>query len=312
VIVESWREAAELDALAGDRSIQQGILVRIAPSRVPRGFGVNMAGKPTQFGIDEEVLEDVLPRIQSLRALDLHGFHIYSGTQCLNVESIAENYAIFIELFRRFSKQAALEPRKLIFGSGIGIPYHEGTSPVDLAALAERVNPMLDSLRADARFRETELVLEIGRYLVGEAGLYVTRVLRRKSSRGAELCICDGGMHHHLGACGHLGSVIHRNYRMFKVGGVGPDDRAYDLVGPLCTSIDTLGHAVRLPEMKEGDLIAVHCSGAYGPTASPLHFIGHAPPREFLVEHHGEGVRVIDVSEFGCVTAPDLVILGDR
>ena len=144
---------------------------------------------------------------------------------------------------------------------------------------------MLERLAADARTADSKLYLETGRYLVGEAGLYVARVTRLKRSRGAEVAILDGGMNHHLGAAGHLGSVIHRNYRIFRV---GPSDsraaRVYELVGPLCTSIDTLGHGVELPELAEGDLVGVHCSGAYGATASPVNFISHAPAREVVAE----------------------------
>jgi diaminopimelate decarboxylase len=138
----------------------------------------------------------------------------------------------------------------------------------------------------------------MGRYLVGEAGVYLTRVTRIKRSRGSDIAICDGGMNHHLGACGHLGSVIHRNYRIFRVGGEpGEATRPYELVGPLCTSIDTLGHGVELPELREGDLLGVRCSGAYGLTASPVHFIRHAPARELAAE--GGAVREITDTRVG-------------
>jgi len=278
--------------------VRHGALVRVAPARLPRGFGVHMAGKPCQFGIDEEDLAPALQRILALEHLDIRGFHVYSGTQCLDVDSIAENYGIFIEIFRRCCAEFDLAPGKLVFGSGIGIPYHEGTQPVDLRALAGKVNPMLDELRSDSRFASTEFVLETGRYLIGEAGLYLTSVLHKKTSRGAEICICDGGMNHHLGACGHLGSVIHRNYRMFKVASRDPGatEERYDLVGPLCTSIDTLGHRVGFPGLDVGDVVAVCCSGAYGVTASPTHFISHELPKELLVETRSGRIAVEDVT----------------
>ena len=288
VVVECCREAEMLDRLVekDGASGPQHVLIRIAPKNLPRGFGINMAGKPCQFGIEEEDLAESIERIKRLSNLELGGFHIYSGTQCLDAKSIAENYLIFLDLFKRFATGHELRPQKLIFGSGIGIPYHEGDQSADLDTVATRVNPAVDALRADPRFSEAVCVLETGRYLVGEAGIYLTRVLHVKHSRGADIGICDGGMNHHLGACGHLGSVIHRNYRMFKVASERPDaePRPYDLVGPLCTSIDTLGHGVKFPGLAAGDLVGVHCSGAYGLTASPVNFIAHELPREITVE----------------------------
>jgi diaminopimelate decarboxylase len=299
-VVESVDEARSLDRMASNlpRGERQRILVRVAPKKLPRGFGVRMAGKPCQFGIDEEDIDSALEEILRLPYLDFRGFHIYSGTQCLDAAAIAANYEIFIDLFRRISVDHDQRPDKLVFGSGIGIPYHDDDEPVDLAELARRVNPALDSLRADSRFRDAVCVIETGRYLVGEAGVYVTRVLRTKRSKGVDIAICDGGMNHHLAACGHLGGMLHRNYRMFKVSSEASDgaEKTYDLVGPLCTTIDRLGHGVELPALSQGDLIAIRSSGAYGPTVSPLHFISHAPPKEILVETRDGREEVVDAS----------------
>jgi len=295
VILESVAEAELLNQLAGEARKIQPVMLRIAPKRMPRGFGVNMAGKPSQFGVDEEDADPAVQRIKCLPHLDLIGFHIYSGSQCLKSDSIAENYEIFIDLFKRVSKTHDIKPSKLIFGAGLGIPYYESDQPVDLQAVADRINPQLDQLKRDPQFMETTLTLELGRYLVGEAGFYLTSVTAMKHSRGVDICICDGGMNHHLGACGHLGSVIHRNYRIFKVTeDAASQTQPYELVGPLCTTIDTLGHGVQLPGLEVGDVIGIHCSGAYGLSASPIHFIGHALPKEILVRSQG-GQTVTEV-----------------
>jgi diaminopimelate decarboxylase len=298
VILESVREARLLSAAAGRAGRHQRVLVRVAPKKVPRGFGVNMAGKPCQFGIDEEDLDPALEEIKALPHLRLSGFHVYSGTQCLKTDSLAENYEIFIDIFQRFSAAHDISPEKLILGSGIGIPYLDGERSVDLAPIAERVNPSLEALRSQPRFARAALLLETGRYLIGEAGIYLTRVVNRKQSRGAQICTFDGGMNHHLGACGHLGMVLHRNYQMFKVSSDRPDteEQPYDLYGPLCTSIDTLGRGVKFPGLDVGDVIGVRCSGAYGITASPLNFISHPPPKEILVEARDGRTVVEDIS----------------
>ncbi|HEX2278011.1 MAG TPA: type III PLP-dependent enzyme [Candidatus Tectomicrobia bacterium] len=300
IVVESVHEARTVSQIAREGRTHQDILVRLAPRRIPRGFGLNMAGKPSQFGIDEEDLDAAFAELKTLPNLRIRGFHIYSGTQCLDANALVEHFEGCCELFRQCATRHAIAPSVLVFGSGFGIPYHPGQEAFDLGHLAARVNPALDALLQDDRFHDAVCVLETGRYLVGEAGIFVTRVLRVKASRGTRIAICDGGMHHHLAACGHLGSVIRRNYRLFKVnaGADTGETATYELVGPLCTSIDTLGHAVELPTLDEGDLIGIHCSGAYGLTVSPMHFISHPPPKEILVGNAQGQPSVEDISQF--------------
>lgn len=303
LVLESVREAEELDAVAAAAKRLQRVLLRIAPSSLPRGFGVNMAGKPTQFGVDEEEAAAAITAIGQLARLRLVGFHAYSGTQCVDAKAVGENFGIFARIFGELSRQCDLHPEAIVFGAGFGIPYHPGMNELDLPAAAAAAAPALERLASDPRTGGATLYLEMGRYLVGEAGLYVTRVTRIKRSRGSEIAILDGGMNHHLGACGHLGSVIHRNYRIFRIGAAPAEARRpYELVGPLCTSIDTLGHGVELPELREGDLLGVHSSGAYGLTASPVNFISHEPPREVAVE--GDAIRDISDSRVGASWRP--------
>jgi len=248
VVLESLEEAAALDRLAVDGPV--AVCLRIAPDELPRGFGVRMAGRPTRFGFDEADLPEAIETVGTLPGLDLVGFHAYPGTQCLDAEAVAENFAIMADVFRRATEMAALESPRLIFGAGFGIPYHDGDPDLDLAAAGNRVGSIL-----------------------------------------------DGGMHHHLAASGKLGSVIPRAYRIEKVDGdLDAEVRPYDLAGPLCTSVDTLGHGVRLPTLATGDLLAVLSSGAYGPTASPTGFIRHPLPREILTETRDDEIPVLDVT----------------
>lgn len=298
VVVESVAEASTLHQYAASAGRRQPVLVRIAPQRVPPGFGVNMAGKPTQFGIDEEDVDAALEQISGMPWLEVQGLHIYSGTQCLDASSLLENYRIFADIFRRVCQEHDLTPRKLIFGSGIGIPYHANNQPVALDTIAPDVVALLDGLRAEGRLAEATCVLETGRFLVGEAGVYLTRVLSRKVSRGSVICICDGGMNHHLAACGHLGGVLQRNYPIFRVekSDASHPEETVDLVGPMCTSIDTLGQRVTLPTLAVGDVLGIECSGAYGLSASPVLFISHELPAEYIVEKVGSDDRITDVS----------------
>ncbi len=290
LIVESVREARIADAAAAATGRRQEVLVRISPAVVPRGFGDRMAGQPSAFGIDWEDTARDLPSILALPRLRVAGFHIYAATQCLRADAVVENYRGCIALFRELCARHAIEAPTLIFGSGLGIPYHDGDAAIDLEAVGAAVLPDLDACRADTG--AGRLVLELGRYLVGEAGFFVTGVVATKLSRGRHIALCDGGMNNNLPASGNFGMVIRRNYRMHKVGG-GDAEQPVDVVGPLCTSIDRLGSAVLLPPLDEGDLIAVHNAGAYGLTASPVHFIGHPCPAEAMVCDN----RLLDVSQ---------------
>lgn len=288
LVVESVDEAIRADRFAAAAGVKQDILIRIGPNQVPKGFGDQMAGRPSAFGIDYETMHEEVSQILALEHLRVTGLHIYSGTQCLVPSAICENYREFLRIFSELSDRYDLKPEKLIFGSGLGIPYFENDEPLDLVATAGGIVDELDVFRKASRYTGTKLVLEIGRYMVGEAGYYLTSVTRVKDSRGTRIGICDGGMNNHLPASGNFGMVIHRNYRMHKVGG-GVAEEKVNLAGPLCTPLDRIGVGVHLPRVSAGDVIAVHSSGAYGLTASPIHFISHDLPREFLIE--GDQIR---------------------
>ncbi|MFN9755651.1 MAG: type III PLP-dependent enzyme, partial [Planctomycetota bacterium] len=289
VVLESREEAAVLAGLARAAGVQQRVLVRIAPDRVPAGFGDTMSGKPVAFGIDEEDVPAFLADLRRWPELRLAGFHAYSGTQCLKPDAIAANWAIFARVFAAAADAAGAAPAHLGLGAGMGVAYHDDQRPLDLGEVAVHAAPVLADLRA--RFPRAQLALETGRHLVGDAGVYLLRVLRTKDSRGVRIGIGDGGFHHHLAAAGMFGMVLKRNFRLANVSVAdGPATGAFQLSGPLCTSLDVLGRAVPLPRLQQGDVIAIEASGAYGPTASPTAFLSHPPAGEWLVD----GEQVVD------------------
>jgi diaminopimelate decarboxylase len=300
IVLESAEETADLEAACQGAGRTAAVLVRVNPRNMPRGFGVSMAGRASQFGVDEEELDPFLEDLRTRRLLHIKGFHVYCGTQCLDAAAAAENLVQCLDLFRRASHQHDLIPGRLVLGAGFGIPYDETSQPLDLNMVARLLDPALDELASDPRLSGARLSLELGRYLVGEAGYFLAGVVRIKRTRGREICILDGGMNHHLAACGLLGNMIRRNYPIRKVcGNLDQQPCVYDLVGPLCTTIDRIGHEVTLPRMKAGDVIAVLCSGAYGLTASPLHFISQRKPRELLLEGKGSALKIVDVTAEG-------------
>jgi diaminopimelate decarboxylase len=293
LVIESLAEARIADEAAGKLGIVQPVLLRINPANGPRRFGVSFSGRASQFGVDEEVLEETLDRLVEAPNLKLVGFHIFSGTNSVDAEAIAENFAIFAGLFRRAASHADLAPRKLIFGSGFGISYGGNEPPLDVEAVAAAVAPMIAELKQDPRYAQAECILEMGRWLVGPAGWLLTSVVGEKQSRGTDYRLCDAGFNNHLAACGMMGTVIRRNWSMTNVSNPAGAEQSYTLVGPLCTSIDILATAIRLPELRVGDVVAVENSGAYGLTSSPTRFISHPEPAEVLLQ----GGEMIDVTE---------------
>jgi diaminopimelate decarboxylase len=215
--------------------------------------------------------------------VEFHGFHIFSGSQNLKAEAIMEAQRNTFDLARRLVEHAPSPVRLLNLGGGFGIPYFPGEQPLDLAAVGEHLAGLMPDARRD--FPEAEFVIELGRYLVGEAGIYVSRVVDQKESRGQVFLVTDGGLHHHLAASGNFGQVVRKNYPVVVGNRVEPDGDVLSAsaVGPLCTPLDILGDRMNLGHAQVGDLIAVFQSGAYGLTASPTAFLGHPAPVEVLV-----------------------------
>lgn len=282
LVVESVEDAEIASETAVRLGRKQNILVRINPLKVPRKFGASMAGRPSQFGVDEEVLPDALQKISRLPSLNLMGFHIYSGTNCLNAAAIAENFEIFLGIFREAARLTGRAPEKLIFGSGFGVPYLPDDLPLDVAALAQLISPIMADFRAEPQFSETEFVLEMGRWLIAPVGWLLTTVIGAKDSRGSQFRICDAGFNNHLAACGMMGSVFRRNWRYSNISSPNGKPLTYTLTGPLCTTIDMLAANIEMPELAVGDVISIENSGAYGLTASPTRFISHPEPREVV------------------------------
>ncbi|MCC7487769.1 MAG: pyridoxal-dependent decarboxylase, exosortase A system-associated [Burkholderiales bacterium] len=281
VNLESAREMERLAALATAAGTRPRVAVRVNPDFELKSSGMKMGGGPKQFGVDAERVPELLSLIGAL-PLDFQGFHIFSGSQNLDAGSIMEAQEKTIELALRLAVDAPAPVRLINIGGGFGIPYFPGEKRLDVATvganLARLVAPVRDRLPL------AKVVIELGRYLVGEAGVYVCRVIDRKVSRGRVFLVTDGGLNHHLAASGNFGQVIRKNYPVVVGNRVrGAAREVVSVVGPLCTPLDLLADNMELAHAGEGDLIAVFQSGAYGLTASPTAFLSHPAPAEVLL-----------------------------
>ena len=282
VEVESTTEIKRVIAAGDELGVTPRIAIRVNPDFAVKGSGMRMGGGPQQFGIDAEQVPDVLTHYASA-GLDILGFHIFAGSQNLNADIIAESQRRTVDLVSELAEYLPTPVRYLNLGGGFGIPYTEKDRPLDLEAVAAGLHALVDGPIAE-QLPEATPVVELGRYLVGECGVYVTRVLDRKVSRGKTYLVVDGGMHHQLAASGNFGQAIRRNYPLI-VGNRAdtPVDENATVVGCLCTPLDLLGDDVELPQAEIDDLIVIFQQGAYGLTASPTAFLGHPAPAEVLV-----------------------------
>ena len=279
--VESAGELARVGTAAEAIGATPRIAIRVNPDFQLKGSGMRMGGGAQQFGVDAEEAPQLIEDARA-RGLAIQGFHIFAGSQNLNAEIITEVQGKTLELALRLADSLAEPLRYMNLGGGFGIPYFPKDLPLDLARVGANLAAVVSEL-AGAQ-PEAKPVLELGRYIVGESGIYVTKVIDRKVSRGEVFLVTDGGLHHHLSASGNFGQVIRRNFPLVIANKMAeaPTETA-SVVGCLCTPLDLLGDKVSLPAAAVGDLVAVFQSGAYGLTASPSAFLGHPPPVEVLV-----------------------------
>jgi len=280
--VESEREFAPIVAAGQKYNTRPQITVRINPDFELKGSGMRMGGGAKQFGIDAEIIPDILQKIKKME-VDLLGFHIFSGSNCLNAAAIIDAQDKTFELAIRLAKESGITLKILNIGGGLGVPYFPGDTPLDLSKVGEYLTRKMVEVRRD--LPETEIIMELGRYIIAESGVYVCRVIDRKLSRGHIFLITNGGLHHHLSASGNFGQLIRKNFPVI-IGNrmvAGGETELVNVVGPLCTPLDVLADKMHLPKAEIGDYVVVFQSGAYGLTASPIHFLSHPVAREVLV-----------------------------
>ena len=279
--IESFREVRELTAISAELTLPARIAVRVNPDFELKGSGMKMGGGPKQFGVDAELVPELLAEVGKA-GLQFEGFHLFAGSQNLKAESICEAQQKSYELALRLAAHAPSPVKFLNLGGGFGIPYFPGEQRLDLASVGENLKKI--AVRAAQEMPQAELVIELGRYLVGEAGIYVTQVVDRKVSRGQTYLVVDGGLNHHLSASGNFGQVIRKNYPVAIGNRMNQAEKEIvSVVGPLCTPLDLLAERMELPIAGPGDYVVIYQSGAYGASASPQRFLGHPEVVEVLV-----------------------------
>ena len=278
--LESEGEASRALLAAERLGVTPRLAVRVNPEIELRGSGMRMGGRASPFGVDADRAAALAKRIIAAGA-EWRGFHIFAGSQALDVGAIIETQAETLALAGRLADEVGAAPPLVNLGGGFGIPYFPGEVPLDMKAVGAALGDAMTSL--PSALENTRFAIELGRWLVGESGVYLTRVIDRKQSRGETFLVVDGGLHHQLAASGNFGTVVKRNYPVaVATAAAGAETETVTVVGCLCTPLDRLADRVTLPVAQPGDLIAVFMAGAYGLSASPSSFLGHPIPAEIL------------------------------
>lgn len=279
--LESAGEADRALAIGARLGIAPRLAVRVNPDFDLKGSGMKMGGGAKPFGVDAEAVPALVARLIDAGA-DWQGFHIFAGSQALDADAIADTQAQTVALAARLANAVGAPPPLVNLGGGMGVPYFPGDTAVDAARVGARLAETLAA--RDPMLGPSRFAMELGRWLVAEAGVYLTRIVDRKTSHGETFLVTDGGLHHQLAASGNFGTVIRRNYPIAIANAFGADPvESVSVVGCLCTPLDRLGDQVALPRAEAGDLVAIFQAGAYGASASPSAFLGQGPAREMLV-----------------------------
>lgn len=279
--VESAEELKRIHSISENTGLTPNIALRINPDFELKSSGMKMGGGPKPFGIDAELIPQVMQQLYGY-GFNLQGLHIYCGSQNLNSDAIIASQNASFELAYQLAKYAQQPLEHLNIGGGFGIPYFPGEQPLAIQPIADNLQQQL--MTCQQRLGDTQVIIELGRYLVGEAGIYVCEVIERKISRGRIYLMTNGGLHHHLAASGNFGQVIRKNYPLVNARHVNQSEREMvNVVGPLCTPLDILGENIELAKADAGDLLVVLQSGAYGYTASPQQFLSHPPAKQIYL-----------------------------
>ena len=282
--IESLPEADRINAICRRLGVRARTSLRVNPGGEAQGGAMRMGGKPAAFGLDEERLEEAVGYLSKLPSLEFRGIHLFTGTQILDDAVLIRQYRKGIDIARRAAATTGRPLHTVDFGGGLGIPYFSHERSLDMAKVRGHLAELMHTIGTEPSLAGTTFVVEPGRFLIGEAGVYVARVTDVKVSRGKKFLILDGGMHHHLAASGNLGQTIKRNFPIAIVTRLKQNATVtVDLAGPLCTPLDTLARDIAVPEAQVGDLVGIFQSGAYARSASPMGFLSHPAPPEVLV-----------------------------
>ncbi len=283
ISAESILELYRLDEIGTEIMNEPSVIIRINPPYTIKRAGMKMASGSSQFGIDAEQIPELLQWVKD-SCIDLHGFHVYSGSQILDAEAINFSQTKTVELIKNLQKDYGKPIKTINMGGGFGIPYFKKHTPLNLDAVANNMHTLLPEINKLNNEGPVNIIIELGRFIVGESGIYVCKIVDKKISRGKTFLVTNGGMHHQLAASGNLGQSNRKNFPVYIANKINSADKeTVNIVGKLCTPLDIIGDQIEVSQAEVGDYVAIMQSGAYGHTASPINFLSQPAAGEYLL-----------------------------
>ncbi len=297
ISIESINELKRIQKIAEELNTNANVSLRINPAQVFKEFAIKMGGRSSQFGIDEESCGEFFALLEKSSNCNFVGYHVYSGTQCLIPEALINNFKNTMKIVKTFIKGFGVVPQQINFGGGFGVPYYKEQSSLPAEDVSITLSKVFSDFKKKQNLPTLTGIIELGRFIMAEAGYYITQVVDKKNSRDTVYCVLNGGMNHHLAASGNFGQVIRKNFKIINLS--NPDNKKSEFVtfvGPLCTTIDIMGSKVEIPQVTRGNYIGFMNSGAYALTASPLLFLSHPEPVEIMVYGYDNVKKIPSVS----------------
>lgn len=283
VNIESLQEAILLNQICLKKNKVQNVLIRINPvfeagetNRIIGGMGVS------KFGIDMEQIPDVIEAIKNLSSIKIKGIHIFNSSQILDASRILESTKNVIDTAMILKDKFEIDVEHIDLGGGFGIPYSDNESLLNVKKLGDELNALISKSPYENFLKNVKLIYEPGRFLSGQCGIYLTKVLYTKKSSGKNIAVVDGGIHHMLRP-----ALIGQGHLIKNLTGIYENrttKEEYLVAGPLCTSLDELSKNELLHQVKQGDFLAVLNAGAYGFTESMPYFLTQSPAIELFVD----------------------------
>lgn len=278
ISIESVEEMRILNEICKHNQTEADVLVRINPDFNHLSRSIIMTGISSQFGIDTDDFQDII-NIIDRKHINLLGISVYLGSQILDEDTIIKNSEDIINLALNLRDKYQYKLKEINLGGGFGISYFD-KSELNVSKLEKGFKELLN--KYNDSLKDINLIFESGRYIVADCGMYLTKILYKKVSKGKNYLICDGGLNHILGSS-YYNREIRDNYPINVFNKEGETDEYY-IAGPLCTPKDIFGRKAMIVKPDIGDYICVNKVGAYGLTFSPIRFISHLTPAEVLVK----------------------------
>ena len=276
--IESINELEKVEKLCKSLDLTQNVNLRINPLFTVDESILQMGGGAMKFGIDEEQIPNFIKVFNSLEYIKIKGLHIFAATQVLNETLIGDYFNKVFKLTRKLENQMNITFETIDVGSGFGIDYLHNGNILDVDSLGHQLDKILAENDDFINRQNFKIILESGRYLVGESGAYVTQVIDRKTSRDKNFVLVKGGINHLLRP-----ALINQNHYIETFNETTEISEIVSIGGQLCTGLDFFAKDIEMPKLEMDDYIAILESGAYGYSESMLYFLSHEFPAEYLI-----------------------------